>query len=281
MTTDGGSPWRSEPPWGLGDRLAERLERTANEVAHEWGLTLLPGHGGRHSYVGFTTDGNVLKVTPVEDDEADHEGDALGLWSGDGAVRLLRRDVARRALLIERAQPGTDISELPEVEANAAAVAVARRLWRSARRGEPFLSIADRVTRDLERVGSHELVPIARALFASMSFTETTLLHGDFHHYHVLRHGDSYAAIDPKPLVGEPEFDVAPFLWNPIHVRSSREHTNGRISAFAAAGLDAKRIRDWAIVRGVCLGLPLSPGETEEASPQLRTVRQLLSAPRR
>jgi streptomycin 6-kinase len=274
--TDAGHPWRNDPPWAVNDHVRERLERTAGEVAREWGLTLLPRRGGRYSFIGFTSEGTVLKVTPVEDDEADYEGDALALWAGDGAIRLLRRDVARRALLIDRAQPGTDISQLAEDEANAAAVAVARRLWRPARRGEPFLSIAERVTRDLERVGSHVLVPIARSIFASMSFAETTLLHGDYHHYNVLRHGDGYVAIDPKPLVGEPEFDVAPFLWNPIRVRSSGEHTDRRISAFVAAGLNEKRIREWAIVRGVCLGLPLSPGETEEISPQLRTVRQLL-----
>jgi streptomycin 6-kinase len=231
---------------------------------------------GRHSYVGFTSDDDVLKVTPVEDDEADHEGDALALWNGDGAVRLLRRDPTRRALLIQRARPGTDISALPEDEANAAAVGVARRLWRPARRGDPYRSIAERVARDLGRVGSHPLVPVARSLFACMRFAETTLLHGDYHHHNVLRSGDGYLAIDPKPLVGEPEFDVAPFLWNPGGERPSVGRTGRRIAAFAALGLDPKRIRDWAIVRGVCLGLPLSAGETEEASPQLQTVRQLL-----
>lgn len=261
----------------MNDRLRDRLERTAKEVARDWGLTLLPGGGGRYSYVGFTGDNKVLKVTPVEDDEADHEGDALALWDGNGAVRLLRRDVARRALLIERAQPGADISELPEDEASAAAVGVALRLWRPARRGDPFRGIGERVTHDLERTGSHELVPVARALFASISFAETTLLHGDYHHFNVLRSGEDYVAIDPKPLVGEREFDVAPFLWNPIGKRPpSSEQTQRRIAAFAAAGLDPERIRKWAIVRGVCLGLPLSAGEAEASSPQLHVVRQLL-----
>jgi streptomycin 6-kinase len=277
VTTDEESPWKTEPPWGLGDQLMARLQRTAEEAARDWGLTLLPGGAGRYSYVGFTSDGKVLKVTPVEDDEADHEGDALAAWEGVGAVRLLRRDIAHRALLIERAQPGTDLSELPEDMANAAAVDVALRLWRPARPGAPFRGVAERVAHDLERTGRHELVPVARRLFASMSFAETTLLHGDYHHYNVLRSGEGYVAIDPKPLVGEAEFDVAPFLWNPIGgPPPTVERTQRRISAFAEAGLDPDRIRKWAIVRGVCLGLPLGSNETEESSPQLRTVRQLL-----
>jgi streptomycin 6-kinase len=274
--TDGESPWKTEPPWGLSDRVLARLQRTASDIVREWGLTLLPGQAGRYSNVAFTADGSVLKVTPVEDDEADHEGDALALWDGQGAVRLLRRDARRRALLIERALPGTDISNLPEEEATAAAVGVAMRLWRPARRGEPFRGIGERVAHDLGRTGTHELVPVARRLFASMSFAETTLLHGDYHHYNVLRSGDGYVAIDPKPHVGEPEYDVAPFLWNPFGELPTLERTQRRISAFAAAGLDAERIRQWAIVRGVCLGLPLGAVETEDTSPQLRVVRQLL-----
>jgi streptomycin 6-kinase len=274
--TDGESPWRTEPPWGLSDRVLARLQLAAGDIAREWGLTLLPGQAGRYSNVAFTADGSVLKVTPVEDDEADHEGDALALWDGQGAVRLLRRDARRRALLIERALPGTDISNLPEEEATAAAVGVAMRLWRPARRGEPFRGIGERVAHDLGRTGTHELVPVARRLFASMSFAETTLLHGDYHHYNVLRSGDGYVAIDPKPHVGEPEYDVAPFLWNPFGELPTLERTQRRISAFAAAGLDAERIRQWAIVRGVCLGLPLGAVETEDTSPQLRVVRQLL-----
>jgi streptomycin 6-kinase len=275
--TNGESPWRSEPPWGLSDRVMSGLRRTAEDMAREWGLTLLPGQLGRYSNVAFTADGRVLKVTPVEDDEADHEGDALALWDGDGAVRLLRRDAPRRALLLERAQPGTYISKLPEDEATQVAVRVAQRLWRPARRGSPFRGVAERVTRDLGRTGTHELVPLARRLFHSMSVAETTLLHGDYHHHNVLRSGGGYVAIDPKPHVGEPEFDVAPFLWNPIgDLPPTIERTQRRISAFAAAGLDAERIREWAIVRGVCLGLPLGAGETEDTSPQIRTVRQLL-----
>lgn len=109
-----------------------------------------------------------------------------------------------------------------------------------------------------------------------MSFAETTLLHGDYHHYNVLRSGDRYVAIDPKPVIGEPEFDVPPFLWNPQGEPPSARRTERRIAAFAAAGLDAERIRVWTIVRGVCLGLPLKAGETEGTSPQLSTARQLL-----
>ena len=104
----------------------EPLALIAAEVAAEWGVELGPPFAlSRYSYVAPAGEDAVLKVTPPEDDESDEEADALELWDGDGAVRLLRRDRERRALLIERARPGSDISELPEDEATA--IAVGRR----------------------------------------------------------------------------------------------------------------------------------------------------------
>jgi len=101
-------------------------------------------------------------------------------------------------------------------------------------------------------------------------------VHGDFHHHNLLRHGDRWLVIDPKPMVGEPEFDVPTFMWNPIGMRPTKTSVDRWIATFADAGLGADRIRKWGIIRGAYLGLPLSPGETEETSPQIRVVRALL-----
>jgi len=92
----------------------EPLGSIAAEVAAEWGVELGPPFAlSRYSYVAPAGADAVLKVTPPEDDESDEEADALELWGGDGAVRLLRRDRGRRALLIERARPGDDIRGSP------------------------------------------------------------------------------------------------------------------------------------------------------------------------
>ena len=122
--------------------------------------------------------------------------------------------------------------------------------------------------------GIHAPIKIARNLYASLEPGDQTLVHGDFHHHNLLRHGDRWLVIDPKPMVGEPEFDVPPLLWNPIG--PTKRHVQSCIAAFASAGLREDRIRKWGIIRGAYLGLPLSPGETEESSPQIRVVRALL-----
>ena len=223
----------------------------------EWGLELgEPFDLARYSYVVPAGDDAILKLTPPEDDESEEEADALELWGGVGAVRLLRRDRARRALLIERA--GEDISGLADEEATRVAVATAVKLWRPA--GEPFRWIGDHVPRWLDRACGHELAPLARSLYASLDVSRETIVHGDFHHHNILMSARGPLAIDPKPMLGEPEYDVPSFLWNPMHHRLRRDVTERRLAAFAAAGLDEERMRKWTVIRGVYL----RPAETEE-----------------
>jgi streptomycin 6-kinase len=234
------------------------VERVAREVASEWEIELGPPFAlSRYSYVAPAGENAVLKIRPVEDDESDEEGEALELWDGDGAARLLRQDRKRRALLVERLRPGTDISELPEDEATAIAVEIGPRLWRHARK--PFRWIGDHVPRwmdNAERSGREgsELIPLARELYARLGVGRSTLVHGDFHHHNILDGGARHAAIDPKPMLGEPEFDIPSFLWNPLPYRMRKDVTERRLAAFAEAGLDQERMRAWAIIRGSYLG---------------------------
>jgi streptomycin 6-kinase len=227
------------------------LAATAREVAAEWGVELGPPFVlARYSFVAPAGSDAVLKVTPVEDDEADEEADALALWSGDGAVRLLRRDTRRRAMLVERALPGSDLAGIDEDEATAIAVDVATRLWRPA--ATPFRWIGDHVPRWLDNAARRgaPLVRLARSLYDELEVGRETLVHGDFHHHKHLADGARYLAIDPKPMLGEPEFDVYSFLVNPLGSRMRQDVTERRLAAFAAVGLDDGRMRAWAVIRG-------------------------------
>jgi streptomycin 6-kinase len=226
--------------------------RVAHEVAVEWGLEL----GGLfelacYSYVVPAGEDAVLKVAWAGDDESLDEGAALELWAGNGAVRLHRADRSRRALLEERAVPGDDISGLPEEDATAIAVDVATRLWRRA--GPPFRPVAGEISRWLDGHVS-SLTPYAQELWKSFDPGHEWLVHGDFHHHNILRHGSRYVAIDPKPYLADREYDVFAWLYNPMSYRMiDRARTEQRIAAFVAAGLDDRRIRVWAIVRGAYL----------------------------
>ena len=225
---------------------------TALAVAREWGLEL--GEPFALSNVSYVVPAGsaVLKVAWEGDDESLHEADALKLWDGDGAVRLLRR--SGRALLEERALPGDDLSALSDAEATAIAIDVASRLWR--RSLPPFRPVVPEVLRwldDAEREGS-ELVGLARELLGGLDPATGWLVHGDFHHHNILRHGERFVAIDPKPYLADREYDVPSFLWNPMDNRmEDREQTERRIAAFVSAGLDDFRIRAWTVIRGAHL----------------------------
>ena len=224
----------------------------ARDAAREWGLELEePFALSNYSYVAPA--GEVVVKVPWEgDDESLHEGEALELWNGDGAIRLLRR--SGRTLLEQRAVPGDDLSAVPEDEATAIAVDVASRLWRLAEL--PFRPVAPEVSLWLdqaEREGS-ALVPLARELFATLDPQSEWLVHGDFHHHNILRAGDRFVAIDPKPYLADREYDLPSFLWNPLDNRmDDPEQTERRIAAFVAAGLDDFRIRAWTVIRGAYL----------------------------
>lgn len=231
---------------------------TALAAARVWGLELgAPFAYANVSYAAHAGRDAVVKVAWEGDDESLHEGEALELWNGDGSVRLLRR--AGRALLEERAVPGDDISALDDEQGTAAALEVVARLWRPAM--GPFRPVEPEVHRWLdraEREGS-VLVPLARELLAALAPTADWLVHGDFHHHNILRHGERYAAIDPKPYLADREYDVPSFLWNPFGNRlEDRAETERRIAAFVALGLDDFRIRAWTVIRGAYLRIDLA-----------------------
>ncbi|HTO25440.1 MAG TPA: aminoglycoside phosphotransferase family protein [Gaiellaceae bacterium] len=217
------------------------MRDAAVEAARRWGVQLGdPFAMAQWSYVAPAGDA-VVKVAWDGDDESLHEAEALRVWDGNGAVRLLGE--LGRALLLERAQPGTDLSELSEPEATAIAVELAARLWVPAR--APFRDVYPEVRR---WIGNDHA---ALELLAEIERPPEWLVHGDFHHHNILLHGDRHVAIDPKPYAADREYDVPSFLWNPLTNRlDDRQQLEDRIAAFAAAGLDEFRIRAWTVIRG-------------------------------
>ena len=110
-------------------------------------------------------------------------------------------------------------------------------------------------------------MPLARELLADLDATAEWVVHGDFHHHNILLHGDRYVAIDPKPYLADREYDIPPFLWNPMGSRLDDEGLlERRIAAFVAAGLSDYRIRAWTVIRGAYLRPELA-----------RPIRSLLS----
>lgn len=245
----------------------ERLPGLLAACVERWDLTLDDPYetGGMVSYVVAATRPD---STPVAlkiqwpHREAEHEAAALRCWSGDGAVRLLDHDPVHHALLLEQAQPGDRLSASPPELAVSVIIGLVRRL--SVPVTEPFTSLEDEVThwsdelpRQWERAGrpfEPELVDAALAIFAELAPSQgpSVLLHQDLHGDNVLAaEREPWLAIDPKPLVGEAEFAVAPLCrdYDLGHTRAAVRHRLDR--ACEALRLDRERARGWAFAQTV------------------------------
>ena len=190
--------------------------------------------------------------------ESEHEPDALARWNGNGAVRLLGRDRDLSAILIERCQPGTHLRALGGDQALAILAALLPRLWISAQ--EPFRPLADEAEwwvsylgERWERFGrpfERSLLDLATRALAELAKTqgEHVLLHQDLHADNVLRaEREPWLAIDPKPLVGEREFAVAPVVRS-VELGHSRRDVRHRLDRLTSElGLDRERARLWTI----------------------------------
>jgi streptomycin 6-kinase len=96
----------------------------------------------------------------------------------------------------------------------------------------------------------HRAQDVAHQLIGS---TEApALLHGDLHHFNILRaERQLWLAIDPKGLIGDPGFDIAAFMRNPSP-RSAAVHASRRLDILSSElGLDRQRTRDWCFAEAV------------------------------
>ena len=125
--------------------------------------------------------------------ETEQEAAALERWDGDGAVRLLARDDARGALLLERCEPGTSLSRRRGRRARRADRAAAAALDAGGdavphARGRG--GVVDRLTRRWERSVAVRARLLDAALDALRELAPTqgeqVLLHQDLHADNVL-----------------------------------------------------------------------------------------------
>ena len=257
---DRGADWR---------RWLDGLPGLLRDLVDEWALRTdgATVHGHTAVAVPVRTAEGVAAVLKVgwPHWEADHEHLALRHWAGDGAVRLVRADPRRYAMLLERLHR-TDLTRLPVLEACEVVAGLYPRLHVAAPPQLYRLSVvAAGWARELTDLPAgaplpRRLVDQAVALlrdFATDDATDGRLVHTDLHYFNVLA-GDRepWLAIDPKPLSGDPHLEVAPLLWNrwaevlaAPDVRTAlrrRFHT-----VVDGAGLDEHRARDWVVARMV------------------------------
>ncbi|MFC5821606.1 aminoglycoside phosphotransferase family protein [Nonomuraea harbinensis] len=206
------------------------LPALARRYLEEWGLRL--DGASMHGVVSLVlpvvrADGTpaALKLQPVTDENAT-EPVGLRAWAGDGSVLLLEHDPATGTMLLERLDESRSLSavadDLAALEILAALLArlVARPAPEGLRRlGDIAGQMLADVPAALAKLPREEdrswLRRCADTVAELVGEPGDRLLHWDLHYDNVLAgEREPWLAIDPKPLAGDPGFDLLPAIHN-------------------------------------------------------------------
>lgn len=256
-----------------------QLPEIITAAQHRWSLGLgavLPLGRELSVLIAVTMPGGqpaVLKAS-YPDAGPQHEAAALARWAGHGAATLLGADLGRGLLLLERLT--ADRSLLAEDDARVLLIAarVLQQLWVPPHQEDSFPEAADLAQR------WHTLIPgryralgrpfepglVCAAVAAGRELARgprrPVLLHGDFHRGNVLASvRASWLAIDPCPLTGDAEFDIADLTADLLdeHIGQPAACTrlNTALSGLCQAipHLNRKRVLHWMLAKRLSLAL--------------------------
>jgi streptomycin 6-kinase len=246
------------------------LPRLATDFLDRWALR--PDGPARHGVVALVvpvlqTDGTpaALKLQPL-DPETAGEPIALRTWNGDGVVRLLDHDPDTGTMLLERLDATRPLSAV--ADDTAAVQVLAELLARLVTVPAPggLRHLADIAAAMLDQVPHAVLAlpdPVERRLVRTCASAVAELigepgdrlLHWDLHYDNVLAgQREPWLAIDPKPLAGDPGFELLPALdnrWD--EVVSTGDVARAVLRRFdlltEVLGLDRQRATGWTLGR--------------------------------
>lgn len=253
-----------------GTAWLSRLPQTIADCERRWSLRALPPFELSYNYVApaVRDDGTrvVLKLG-LPESILDREIAALRAFDGQGAARLLDADAGVCALLLERLEPGTMLVAIEDDErATAVAAEVIEALRRPATSSSPLPTLAERFDglRDLRARFDGGTGPLPQRLVEEVEALVRDLLktaeapvvlHGDLHHYNILRAGERWKAIDPHGLTGDPSYEVGALLINPLTLSDwpdGRRVTARRVAQLSERlGIGRDRVRGWGLAHAL------------------------------
>ncbi|MCP2324673.1 streptomycin 6-kinase [Hamadaea flava] len=274
--------------------------RLAAEHLDKWGLTVDgPVMNGVVALVVpvRTADGPAVLKLQIDDPEHPGEAAALRTWDGNGAVRLLREDPVAGTMLLERLDSRRDLLSVRD-DVQAAQI-VAQLLVRLNAYKSPegvrslreiaagMLESAPAAAQRLANPDDRKLVlEWAAAVREVAGECGDQLLHWDLHFENVLAaEREEWLAIDPKPLSGDPAFELLPALHNRWHEvlaaydphRAVRRRFDAMVEVM---GLDRQRAVLWTLGRTLQNSLwTIEDGENALEATQILVAEAIVHRP--
>jgi Streptomycin 6-kinase len=212
-----------------GSEWLDHLPATIQEIEKSWSISVGdPFPSIEFNYVAAATDAGghafVIKISPpFENSECFSEAKFLRAANGRKTVRLLAQDRDHRAILIERAIPGSNLTELytgNELKAISPAIDVLRAITidppEDTSETIDLDDWFDGMRRHTETTFPASYAVRALEIYAALSKgVKRFYLHGDFHPGNIVSaRREPFLAIDPKGMIGPIGYDIAVFLNN-------------------------------------------------------------------
>ncbi|RUR14232.1 aminoglycoside phosphotransferase family protein [Legionella sp. km772] len=240
------------------------LPNLLTQLAKTYGLSnLKPVSNLSYNYVlsGFQGPQPIILKLGLDVDGIKREAAALMAFEGSGVVQVFSENTG--LLLLECAVPGVSLkSYFPEKDDEAINI-TAQVIKRLHKAPIPSTHIFPHIKDWLEALDGDLEIPVQilqkareiRDLLLKTAMLDV-LLHGDLHHDNILQHGDDWLVIDPKGVIGEPPYEVAAFIRNPMPELLTHDDApniiHNRITRFAELlELPSQRIFDWCFVQAV------------------------------
>ena len=234
----------------------------------------------------------VLKILKTGKGDAEQRGGELMNWyGGEGAATVFDRHGGTLFMeWLDGIQLGDAVRQGRDEEASIALATVVGNLHRP-RAGAPedLLPLREHFA-PLFAISIRAWPYTARDLFARASGVALTLfdrpsaqipLHGDLHHDNIISSPRGWLAIDPRALLGDPAYEVANALNNPIGaealVRDPRRIASMSELLAHRLGFSRKRILGWAAAHAA-LSACWSLEDEQPITDQLAMLPLLLTA---
>lgn len=247
-----------------GRQWLDHLPNHVAQLANIYGLSNLKAVNNlSYNYVlsGFQGAQPIILKLGLDIDGFKREAAALMAFEGFGVVQIFSENTG--LLILECVVPGMSLkSYFPEKDDEAINITenVIKRLHKA-----PIPSTHEfpHIKDWLEALDGDLEIPVqtlqkARKIRDKLLKTAEpdVLLHGDLHHDNILQNGDEWLVIDPKGVIGEPAYEVAAFIRNPIPELLNHSDApniiHNRVTRFAELfELPSQRILDWCFVESV------------------------------